>query len=136
MIEAGITAFLQASSALAALVGTRIYPTQLPDSTVYPAITYQMVGGNSKPTLDTSGVQKLRMQFDCWSAATPDGGTYAQAASVREALIAALNGVQTTLSDGTRLLTADLVNPGMSFFEREALQYRCMVEFYLLYTFQ
>lgn len=135
MIDAGLVALLQANAGLEALIGTRIYPDVLPDEPTLPAITYQFLGGNSKPTFNTSGMQKLRVEFNCWSASWPQGGTKAQAAAVRDALVAALNGYQGTLTDGTRLLTADLIHPGMSFFERELLQYRCLIEFYLLYTF-
>lgn len=135
MIADSIFALLSADPGVAAIAGTRIYPMVLPDDAAFPAITYQQVGGSSTPTMDTSGVQKLRLQIDCWSAPLPLGGTYRQASGLRDAVRRALDGYSGVLGDGTQLSRAWIVNPGMDFFAHEALQYRCMLEFYLLYTF-
>lgn len=128
MIQIGIFSLLTGFPGVAALVGTRVIPVTLPEPPILPALTYQFAGGSSQPTFETSGMQKQRVQFDCW------GQSYDDAASLRAALIAALNGYQGALSDGTYLQNAELLQ-SMDFFENEARQYRCMVEFYLWYDF-
>jgi hypothetical protein len=70
-----------------------------------------------------------RVQFDCW------GEDCDTAAGLRAAVIAALNGYQGQLSDGTFLLNAELVDPGSDFYEDDSREVRCMVEFYLLFNF-
>lgn len=128
MIEAGLFSLLSNTPAIAALVGTRIYPVVLPTAPTLPALSYQIVGAMSKPTLNNSGFQRFRMQFDCW------GQDYSDAVTLREALVKALNGYQGLLSDGTMLQNAQFIQP-IDFFEHEALQYRCAVEFYLYFDF-
>jgi hypothetical protein len=135
MIAEGLFTRLTQDATVSALVAARVYPLVLPDAGAFPAITYQQIGGSSAATLNTSGMQRARLQIDCWSAPLPQGGTYRQAAALRDAVIGALNGWQGTFADGTAVSNIVLLGPGTDFFVHEALQYRCMVEFYLLYTF-
>lgn len=129
-LAAGLFSALTADAGIAALIGTRVYPVMLPENPTLPALIYKFVGGRSTPTLTTSGMQRSRLEIDCY------GATYDDASALRSAVIAALNGLQGQLADGTYLQNADLLNPGLDFFEDEPRQYRCMVEFYLFYTFQ
>lgn len=129
-LPAGLFSLLTADSGIAALIGTRVYPVMLPEDPTLPALLYKFVGGASSPTLTTSGMQRSRLEIDCY------GATYDDASALRSAVIAALNGFQDELGDGTYLQNAELLNPGLDFFEDEPRQYRCMVEFYLFYTFQ
>jgi Protein of unknown function (DUF3168) len=124
----GLFSLLTADAGISALIGTRVYPVVLPENPTLPALLYKFVGGQSDPTLDTSGEQKLRLELDCYGASFDD------ASALRDAVTAALNGYQGTLSDGTFLQNAWRLSPGVDFFEDEPRQYRCMVEFYLLYT--
>jgi len=126
MIEQGLYTLLAATSTIAAMVGTRIYPLILPEASVLPALTYQVVGGHSSATFDTAGMTRLRMQFDCW------GADYLDAITLRVALIAALNGYQGLLSDGTNLQNAQQLQ-NVDFFDHEARYYRAMTEFYLYF---
>jgi hypothetical protein len=128
VIEQGIFSLLSTDSGVSSLAGTRIYPIELPEGATLPALVYKDVGGSSSPTLSTSGAQRLRLELDAY------GNSFADAANLRKAVITALNGFQGVLSDGTNLLTADLINPGLSFFDDEPRQFRCMAEFYLLYS--
>lgn len=93
-----------------------------------PAIRYQFVGGASRPTFDTSGMQRSRVQIDCY------GATYDDANDLRSAVIAAMIQAAGTLSDGTELSASMPMNPGLDFYEQDSRQYVCMCEFYLLYT--
>src|SRR5581483_12336771 len=124
MITQGIFNLLSQDAQISALIGQRIIPVLLPEACDLPAVTYQIVGGSSSPTFQTSGMQRLRMQFDCF------GKNYSDATLTRDAIRKLLNGYQGLLSDGTFLQNADLIQ-SVDFFENEALIYRCMIEFYL-----
>lgn len=128
MIEQGLWHLLSTTTAITALCKTRIYPVILPTDPTYPALTYQMISVKADPTLDTSGLQRWRIQFDCWSS------VYAEASSLRAALTKALNGYQGTLVDGTLLQNVDLVQI-TDFFADQARIFRCMAEFYLYFDF-
>lgn len=128
MIDAGLWHLLSTTAAITAICKTRIYPIILPPDPTWPAMTYQIIAATPEPTLDTAGFQRWRLQFDCWA------NTYADAASLRAALIRTLNGYQGTLSDGTLLQDAEFIQV-TDFFADDARVYRCMVEFYLYFTF-
>lgn len=134
MIQTGIFSLITGFPGVAALIGTRCYPVTLPENPTLPALRYQFAGGSSEPTFETSGMQKARIQFDAF-AETADA-----AIALRDALIGtqgspALNGYRGFLGDGTYLQEAQLVGPGTDYFETDPRQYRCMMEFYLEYTF-
>ena len=128
MIEQGLFTLISSDPTISGMIGTRVYPILLPESPTLPAITYQVTRGNGDPTFETSGLIKLYMQFDCW------GKTYSDAAQLRKALVKLLNGYQGVLSDGTDLQLGQFQQP-IDFFEQDARQYRCAVEFYFLFDF-
>lgn len=127
MIDAGLFHLLSTATAITDICQTRIFPVLLPTGPDYPAVTYQLISATPQPTLNTSGFQRWRIQFDCW------GKSYADAAGLRAALVKTLNGFQGVLSDGTRLQNADFLQL-TDFFADDARVYRCMVEFYLYFT--
>jgi hypothetical protein len=127
MIEAGFITLLLNEPSISALVGANIKPLILPTNSPIPAITYQIVGGQSTPTLTTIGLQKIRVQLDCW------GESYLHAATVRSALIKFLNLRSAALSDGTYLQSAQLIQP-LDFFDEGGELYRCGCEFYLYFN--
>ena len=135
MIDEGIYSLLAADAGVSALVDGRIYAVEgPPDATKMPYVVYRFVGGLASPTLSTSGVLRQRVEVDAYAAASSAGlqpGTVA--AKIRRAVIAALNGWQQTLSDGTRVLDTYLVNPGTDFCTEQMI-FRCMSEFYVDYT--
>lgn len=54
---------------LSALVGSRVYPSQLPQRVTLPAITYFRVTTTFVTTRDNGGrasLERPRIQFDCW----------------------------------------------------------------------
>jgi hypothetical protein len=128
MIDAGIFTLLSTTAAITSICQTRIYPVILPTGPTLPALTYQLIAAKTNPTFETSGMQRWRIQFDCWAE------TYADAAGLRKALIQTLNGYQGTLSDGTVLQNADLQQI-VDFFEDNARVFRCMVELYMYFNF-
>lgn len=69
--------------AVAALIGTRCYPVTLPQGATLPALTYAVISGvGESDTQSGPGVQRRRIQFDCWAA------TYGEACSLADALTA------------------------------------------------
>lgn len=128
MIEVGLAALLNTTPAIQAICGARIYPVALLPNASYPALTFQLISATPDPTFDTSGFQRWRIQFDCF------GEAYADASGLRKALIKTLNGYQGLLSDGTNLQNAEFLQL-IDFFNDNARIFRCMVEFYLYFTF-
>jgi hypothetical protein len=121
MIELLFAALLQSSAPVAALCGKRIYPLLIPQDSPMPAVDYSFVGGSATATLTTTGVQRYRVEVNCW------GTTYSDAVTLRAAVIAALNGYLDTN------MSIQLIQP-RDFFDHELLQYRAMVEFYVYFT--
>lgn len=127
MIADGIFTLLSTAAPISALVGTRIYPVNLPEKPILPAIVYYTAGGTSEPTFETSGLQKLRYQFDCY------GELFGDADRTRDALVAFLNGYQGTLSNGIVLQDAIYLQP-IDGFKDAPRQFCLGVEFYFLFT--
>jgi hypothetical protein len=121
VIETDILAALEAQSTITALVGESIYPVLLPIDSPLPALTYQIVGSSSGQTLSTHGMQRIRLQIDCWAT------DYLTAITLRSAVAAAFDGYQD--SNFTALLLSKVDD-----FEPDALQYRAMLEFYIFTT--
>mgnify|MGYP001017267117 CR=1 FL=1 len=81
-LEAALRAYVLADSALAAAVGTRMYPRRLPQGPAFPALVYQRIDtrrlhGMSGP----DGLPRARVQITCWAASV--SGAMDTAALVR-----------------------------------------------------
>jgi hypothetical protein len=121
-------AVLAGNSGVTGLVGERFFEGDAPDDLAqYPCLTLALVGGSSTPTLNTSGTVRQRVELNGFAL------TYPAADAIRSAIIAALNGWQETLEDGTNVLETSLLNPGTDFVSEQRI-FRCLVEFYVLYT--
>lgn len=128
MLSVGLYALLAGESTITDIVADRIEPIELSIGQTMPALTYKFVGGSSSPTFATSGMQKMRTEFSCYAS------SQLQADTLREAIRKFLNGFSGELSDGTFLQNADLVQ-SVDFFDDDARQYRCAIEFYLWFDF-
>jgi hypothetical protein len=122
IIEQNLFTLLSTVAQITALCGTRIYPAVLPEKAILPAIHYLFVGGSSKATNDTYGVQEYRVEINCW------GNSYSDAVTLRNAVRSAIdqydqNGIFVRFMQPT------------DFFDHEALQYRAMAEFYIISNF-
>lgn len=127
-LQDGLFDLITTEATIAAIIATRMYPIVLPTDCPMPALRYSFAGGMSEPTFDTSGLQRVRVQFDCFGANQDD------AMQLRWALIRFLNGYSGELIDGTVLQLAQLIQQ-VDFFEQGPRQFRCMVEFYLTFNF-
>lgn len=128
MIKAGLFHLLSTTSAITEICGTRIYPDVRPTGPEYPLIEYKEISSKSNETLDTSGMQRDRYQFDCCAISS------LAAEQLREALRQTLNGYQGQLSDGTFLQNVVLLNRMSSYTDVPRI-YCATTEFYLLYDF-
>ena len=123
-VKAGLYSLVTGTTAINALIGPRMFPVQLPENTLLPAIRYMVAGGQSGATFDDSGgPQRWRLQFDCIAA---DADT---AEALRNALTDALDGYNGTLSDGT-YVTIFSLQP-IDFYDSDPRQFRCAQEFYI-----
>jgi hypothetical protein len=128
MFEAGLYSLLAGEATISALVGTRVTPVRLPIGSPMPALTYRIIGGASEPTFESSGMQRVRVQFDAF------GDTHLNAAALRDAVRKFLNGFRGPLSDGTVVQSFDLIQ-SMDYDEQYSREFRCMVEMYAYFVF-
>jgi len=87
-VQTDLVAFVLADAAIAALIGTRIYPGGLlPQNPALPAITYRLISGNWIQTATgAAGLAGPRIQIDCWAK------TYAGADALFELVRLGING--------------------------------------------
>ena len=127
MLETGLASLLGSDPTLAGFVGDRVTPVTMVGD-CRPAITFHLIGGSTDPTFESSGLQKVRVQFDVWSS------SYLQGAQVRDALRRFLNGFVGELADGTYIQNADLIQ-NLDFYEDDAREFRCGSEYYFYFTY-
>ncbi|MDE2099257.1 MAG: DUF3168 domain-containing protein [Patescibacteria group bacterium] len=128
-MQEGLVALLKASSALTALIGTRVFAVEAPpDLADYPCMTYALVGGSSDLPFDNSGVTRQRVEFNGLSFKS-----YDEATKIRAAIAAAVDGWTQKLTDGTNILNSVSLNPGTDFVTEQRC-FRCLIEFYIDYT--
>ena len=84
-VEADLYGILVGSTSVAALSSQRIYPTLLPQNTVYPAISYLRISSERYPLMGGDAVNVAsRFQVDCWDDDALGSRTLAN--TVRQAL--------------------------------------------------
>ena len=128
MIQKGIFAELAADTGIASIAGDRFFEVASPpDLTQFPCLVLTLVGGAVEQTLSTSGVVRQRVEISAFAI------DYATAATLREAVKSVLDGWSQKLDDGLDVITTLLLNPGTDMVSEERI-FRCMVEFYILYT--
>lgn len=111
VLEEGVFARLSASTGVTSIVGSRIYPEELPQNPTYPALTYQRISGRSGfHQTGLSGMGEGRIQVTCWSRkAEKGGGDYPKVKDLREGVRLSLAGFQGTVA-GVEIQSSDLVN--------------------------
>lgn len=87
MIEPGLVSYLSAHPLVTTLVGTRVYPLELPQGVTLPAITYQRISGpRVRSQSGPSGLAHPRIQLNCWAR------DYAGAVQLADVVRRALDG--------------------------------------------
>ncbi|HKD60544.1 MAG TPA: DUF3168 domain-containing protein [Terracidiphilus sp.] len=138
LLQEGLAALLAADASILGLVGSRIYGVLAPDDAAqYPCCSYSLIGGTAETTLDGVVVREARLELNGFSL-----NSYREANTIREALIAAVDGWTATLGAGlqigaptTQILEVTLLNPGTDFCSVQRV-FRCLCEFRVLYTVQ
>lgn len=65
-IEADLRTALTGHAGFSALVGTRVYPQQLPDNPTLPAVVYSRISSRYKLASGNVPAVRARIQIDCW----------------------------------------------------------------------
>jgi len=93
-IGAALRAKLIGTTAVAAILGTRVYPDRLPQGATLPAAIYYLISGTDETSLaGTIGLAHARIQVDAWASTRLAANSLATA--IRDAICAA------TVSRGT-----------------------------------
>ncbi|NBW11862.1 MAG: DUF3168 domain-containing protein [Caulobacteraceae bacterium] len=91
-IAEAVCQYLLATGAITALVGTRIYPDDLPNNCTMPAIVYREVSDvESYHMQGADGLSSARIQVDSY------GASAASANAVRRVVRSTMQGKQTTM---------------------------------------
>jgi hypothetical protein len=110
----------------AALPDVRVYPVILPEDPTLPAVSFQRISTTRQyATTGPVGLNRVRLQFDCWSRA------YAEVKRLQAALMAAFEDRSSyagTSIDSSQLITAS------DGFEQAARIYRVSLDFYIYVT--
>lgn len=104
-LEEGLRTYTLAGSAVAALVGTRMYPRMLPQTPTLPALVFQRVDTRRLHDLaGPDGLPRPRMQITCW-ATLPLGA--ANLAAVVRARLDGYRGAMGTVAVESCLLVGE-----------------------------
>jgi len=119
-----IRTYLLSDSGIAALLGTRVYPTILPQAPTFPAMTYQQITSQTLHTLDGPvALDRVLIQFDIYAL------TRLEVSAVGAALRAFFNGASgSTGSPGVQISGAFL-EMERDFYESEPLLYRRVCDY-------
>ncbi len=86
-VETELRGALTGNGAVAALVGTRVYPVVLPQNPTLPAIVYQELRTGTVVASDgDTGLREGRWQLSLW------GASYPAVKGLRDAVVGAVNG--------------------------------------------
>lgn len=123
MIGESLFTVVTGNTAVSSLIGTRFYPAVLPKDATLPAAVYKFVGGNNAPTMDTRGLQRSRLQIDCF------GDTYSDAVNVRKAIVETLGGYSSAE------FTSQVLNAtGSDGFDQDLLQFVALLDVVLWFA--
>lgn len=126
-IEAAIYYKLTNASAITNVVSTRIYPIELPQNVVYPAVTYQRVSTVRNNALDIPlGVTTIRLQTDCY------GISLSTAQQIADLIREELNGFNGTVQ--TIKIYSIFADDERHFFEENLEQKRVMVDYLITFS--
>ena len=105
-----IRRLLMADAPTVALIGTRLYPQELPQGVTYPAARYAVISDVPESSLTGAVATTLtaaRVQIDCYARPGAAGGAYTQAHAVASAIAEVLGNLATPDVSGELQLTRD-----------------------------
>jgi hypothetical protein len=124
-LEAGIFQLLTTTPELVALQGTNAFFLLIPEANQLPATTFRAAGGSGRQTLDSSGPQRRRFQFDFRATNGPD------AIQLRDATRGKLDRFTGALPNGfvvTNILWCSSNNVD---FDNDARNFRICEDYYI-----
>lgn len=120
-ILAASRTFLVAQAGITALIGTRVYPSLLPQNVTLPAMVMQMISDPHELLHDgPQGLPTARVQYDCW------GRTSLEATNVAQALRAAVDGYVGAM--GAVTVTCAAIENMIDAYEPTTQRYRVIVD--------
>jgi hypothetical protein len=140
MLEEGLNQLLVNASSIQAIVGTPatrkdkpkpttgIFPVQMPESTPLPALIYSQISGEGNPSLDgANSLHQCRISFGCY------GDSYGDAKRLQRAVRQLLEGLHTTLAEGTPVDNVILLLE-LDSFEDGPFSYNAPIDFLFVYA--
>lgn len=131
-IEPGLVAFLKSSSAVADLIGDRIYPDNLPKELILPAVAYQMLSPQKRIRLSQgrSTLPTSTFQLDCY------GVNKKMATQVATAIDVALDGYRGRFTLGSNYVRVQsvFVTWTRATSNPEAKLYWCTLDVQIMYS--
>lgn len=131
MLQEGLKSFLSANPQIFALVGTRVYASQLPEISAaapLPAIVYREIHGDGVFSMDGADqLQFSRMQFSCY------GKNYADAKRMARMLRLVFEGFTGDLPDGTQIQHIERQSE-LDLFEDAPFIYCTPIDFQIVYV--
>ena len=121
-----IRSLLVADATLSGLVGTRIYPNEMPEGVTLPAVVYQVISDvpeNSFTGQTSTDIKTARLQVDSYARAIGTVGAYAQA----HAVAAAIENVIGNLSSAD--LSANVNDAGRDLYDNVTQYHRVQQDF-------
>ncbi len=127
--ETALRVALLADPAIAALVGTRVYPMELPQNPTLPAIVYQRIStpGETPMLKHAQVAPRIRIQLSLWA------GTFGAVRQLAAAVDAKLDGYSGPNGDGTSLRLVWLANMSDD-YEPETKLYRVIADYRVIHT--
>lgn len=121
-LEVALYTILSASTALTDHVGTRIYPSYLPQNCTYPALTYWRVSTIRESAMNADpGISTARFQVSVWATSPVTAGDVAD--HVRTALH------RTIGSYGGVTITDNAIDGEMTTFDPETEEHQVAIDF-------
>lgn len=126
MIEEALVSILQNDSGVNAIT-TRVYPVDLPQNPVFPAVIYMKISGMRDHALSgPTGHAHPRFQIEAWAT------TYSAAKGLARAIRQALDGYSGTVGDVE--IGSILIESERDFYEPEVKCHRTIMDFMIWHT--
>lgn len=123
---ADLRAHLLADTTVKGLIGTRMFPTKLPQKAAYPALTYSQVSGTRLRNLCATVHTRPRISISSW------GKTYAAVHALADAVKASIMDYRGSMG-GTVIGDVSLDNQ-FDLYEDEAEVYRVVQDYIFSYA--
>lgn len=124
-LEEALRAHLIAHSGLSALVGSRVYPVQVPQNVTLPAMSYQRISTAPTQHRNQPVHGRVRMQLDGWAS------NYAAAVELRTQMRAAM---ETFQRGSAPRVDAALLQDDRDLREPDSDRWRVSMDYFLFGT--